>query len=153
MAKFRTNADRYTDVDALQYAITFDPSEGVTQPEFALDCDINTIISRYQAVQAPLPISDISEFTDYTQVGDYQTALQSIVAIDGYFDSLPATIRARFANDPAELMRFLDQPQNRSEAEILGLIQPLGSPVSQTVSGAVAGVGSGEGNALPDVVQ
>ena len=149
---FRSAADDYTSADAALYGISFPPHEGMTQPEFKADCDINTIISRYEAAQAPLPISDISHYLDYSQVTDYQTAMQSVAAIGDYFDSLPATVRKRFANDPSELLAFLDQPQNRSEAEILGLVSPsLSSKGTQAITGgAVAGEGSGEGGARPE---
>ena len=156
MLKFRSNADDYTAQDAAHYGISFSLDEGMTQPEFLADCDINTIISRYQAVQAPLPISDISEFLDYSNVGDYQTALQSISAVEGYFDALPATIRARFSNDPGQLLAFLDDPNNRGVAEALGLVDRPAVPVVLAAGHAVAvgdtgGTPPAEGASPPQV--
>ena len=152
MLKFRSNADDYTAKDALKYGISFPSEEGMTQPEFLADSDINTIISRYQAVQAPLPISDISEYLDYSQVGDYQTAMQSISAIESYFDSLPATIRRRFNDDPGQLISFMDNPENRSEAETLGLVHKVPAVDVVVPVGAVAEGGQGVDGVPPKVV-
>ena len=37
--------------------------------------------------------------------------------------ALPAHLRARFENDPAQLIDFLGDENNRSEAEKLGLLE------------------------------
>jgi hypothetical protein len=45
--------------------------------------------------------------------------------------SLPADLRVRFNHDPVELLNFLDNPQNKTEAIQLGLVngQPVAEPV------------------------
>lgn len=39
--------------------------------------------------------------------------------------SLPAELRKRFRNDPGMLLAFLEDPQNRAEAESLGLVDRM----------------------------
>jgi phage internal scaffolding protein len=46
------------------------------------------------------------------------------MAAEDEFDALPAQIRARFENEPANLIDFLSNEQNRDEAEKLGLVNP-----------------------------
>lgn len=40
------------------------------------------------------------------------------------FASLPATVRARFSNDPYQALRFVDDPKNLPEAIKLGIASP-----------------------------
>jgi len=52
---------------------------------------------------------------------------------------LPAKMRARFHNDPQELLEFISNEENRAEAEKLGLVAkkpetppaPIAQPVTQ----------------------
>lgn len=148
MIKYRTNADDYTSSDAAKFGISFPVHEGMTQPEFASDCDINTIISRYESLQVPMPIADPSQFGDFTGLSDYHTICNRIASIDQHFEDLPATVRKRFDNDPGQLLAFLDDPTSRSEAEQLGLIQK--STTAPVVNAPAAGEGGkGVGTAHP----
>ena len=45
-----------------------------------------------------------------------------VVKAEEAFMTLPAVVRARFANDPAGIFTFLQDPANRDEAVKLGLI-------------------------------
>ena len=60
---------------------------------------------------------------DFSGIGDYHTALNRVIAAQDEFEALPAQIRARFNNDPAELIEFLEDDKNRPEAETLGLVE------------------------------
>ena len=54
------------------------------------------------------------------------------------FMELPAQLRSRFNNDPAELIDFLGKEENREEATKLGLVaaKPISEP-SETPVGEV----------------
>jgi hypothetical protein len=41
--------------------------------------------------------------------------------------ALPADIRTQFDNNPANLIGFLNNPANKTEAEKLGLLKPTSS--------------------------
>ena len=91
------------------------------------ECDINIILERFGKT-GQLPVNTISgTYGDFSGVHDYHTALNAIIASEAEFDALPATIRNRFANDPANLIDFLDDPANKTEAESLGLINSTSS--------------------------
>jgi len=53
---------------------------------------------------------------------DYLTMQTRIADAQADFMKLPAEIRQRFKNDPAELLRFLENDNNAQEAAELGLI-------------------------------
>jgi phage internal scaffolding protein len=87
------------------------------------ECDINTILEKFN-ITGLLPESPLSpRYGDFTGIGDYHTALNRVIAAQDEFEALPAQIRARFDNDPAQLIEFLENSDNRSEAEELGLVE------------------------------
>jgi len=95
------------------------------------DCDINNIISRYQRAAVPLPPLDPSRvrYGDFTDVTNFQDAQIRILEAQEMFDALPAKLRARFENDPAMFLDFVDDPNNMDEMVKLGLVEkPKGVP-------------------------
>ncbi len=97
----------------------------LAQQHFKDECDINNILRQFN-ITGLLPESPLSpRYGDFTGISDYHTALNRVIAAQDEFDALPAQIRARFANDPAQLIEFLENSDNRSEAEELGLIEKV----------------------------
>ena len=87
------------------------------------ECDINNILRQFN-ITGLLPESPLSpRYGDFTGIGDYHTALNRVIAAQEEFEALPAQIRARFDNDPAQLIEFLENSDNRPEAEELGLVE------------------------------
>jgi phage internal scaffolding protein len=94
----------------------------LAQQHFKDECDINNILRQFN-ITGLLPEQPLSpRYGDFTGIGDYHTALNRVIAAQDEFDSLPAQIRARFDNDPANLIEFLNDDANRPEAEELGLV-------------------------------
>lgn len=94
----------------------------LTQQHFRDECDINNILKQFN-VTGMLPQMTLSpRYGDFTGIGDYKSALDRVMAIDEEFMALPANIRARFDNDPEQLINFLDDENNREEAIELGLV-------------------------------
>jgi len=91
------------------------------------ECDINVILERFGKT-GQIPVNAISgTYGDFSGVHDYHTAINALIAAESEFAALPANIRTRFANDPANLMQFLENPENKTEAIELGLIQSTSS--------------------------
>ena len=87
------------------------------------ECDINNILRQFN-ITGLLPESPLSpRYGDFTGIGDYHTAMNRVIAAQEEFEALPAQIRARFNNDPAQLIEFLENSDNRPEAEELGLVE------------------------------
>jgi phage internal scaffolding protein len=107
------------------------PEPSLAQQHCQEDVDINNIIYKYTQTGI-LPIgSQEPTYGDFSMVNDYHTALTAIKNAQNAFNELPANLRERFANDPANLIDFLNDLNNRQEAEKLGLINPL-SPIPET---------------------
>lgn len=99
-----------------------DPS--LAQQHSKDECDINIIMERFGRGQALPEGFRAPQFADFSGIGDYHTAMNRVAEANEAFDAMPAQLRARFNNDPAELMAFLDNGENRSEAIKLGLVPP-----------------------------
>ena len=96
----------------------------LTQQHFKDECDINNILRQFN-VTGLLPESALSpRYGDFTGITDYHSALNQVIAAEDEFMRLPADLRARFENDPAQLIEFLDNSDNKDEAIKLGLVNP-----------------------------
>ena len=101
----------------------------LAQQHFKDECDINTILERFN-ITGLLPESPLSpRYGDFSGIGDYHTAMNRVMAAKDEFMTLPAQIRARFNNDPAQLIEFLQNESNRPEAEELGLVEKAAAEV------------------------
>lgn len=96
---------------------------------FAEECDINNIVNRFQR-NGCFPLSDVrGVYGDFSEIGTYQDALIKIQEADEMFDSLPAQVRAKFDNDTAKFLEFVDDPTNIPEMLKLGLITDVSANV------------------------
>jgi phage internal scaffolding protein len=94
----------------------------LAQQQFKDECDINNILRQFN-VTGMLPEAPLSpRYGDFTGIVDYHSALNAVIAAEDGFMALPAELRARFQNDPEQLINFLDNPENKTEAEKLGLV-------------------------------
>lgn len=101
----------------------------LAQQHYKEECDINTILQKF-SITGILPEAPLSpRYGDFSGISDYHTALNRVIAAQDEFESLPAQIRARFDNDPAKLIEFLDDEANRPEAEELGLVEKAAAEV------------------------
>jgi len=95
----------------------------LAQQHYKEECDINTILEKFN-ISGMLPEQPLSpRYGDFTGISDYHTAMNRVIAAQDEFEVLPAQIRARFNNDPAQLIEFLENSDNRPEAEQLGLVE------------------------------
>lgn len=88
------------------------------------DADINVILKRF-GVSGSFPVPNVAPFYgDFTEIEDYQSALNRVKEADAAFAAMSSEIRNRFDNDPAKLFDFLDNSDNYDEAGKLGLLEP-----------------------------
>ena len=103
--------------------------KGRTKQSFAKECDINNIIAKYQRTGA------IEHFSRHApRYGDvspqtFHQAMNIVTESTSMFEELPANIRARFDNDPAEFLGFVQDPANQEEMVELGLVESAPEPV------------------------
>lgn len=99
------------------------PFPGRTKQAPRQSADINTIIDRYKRTGLVENVSRARQvFADVSGIGSYHESLNKIKAAEEAFMDLPAKVRSRFRNDPAELFAFLGDEKNRPEAVSLGLV-------------------------------
>lgn len=97
-----------------------------TKQSFKDECDINVLMQRYQATGILPAGSAIPRYADVSEL-DYQLAQDTVATANSMFSALPSGLRARFDNDPAKLLGFLEDPKNHAEAFSLGLTKSAGS--------------------------
>lgn len=123
-----------SDAGAVNFATALDR----THQEFREECDINTIMARYNATGVmPQPWKSPPKplWGDFSSVPEFQAAQQLLVDARDAFLSLPAKVRARFHNDPAEVLAFVHDPDNLEEARKLGLANPAPPSPAPPVEG------------------
>lgn len=121
--RFNYNADLVSVLTGLSC-----PEETKTQQHFAEECDINTIVRRFGLTgQLPENVA-MPTYGDYEGVFDFQTAMNTMMDAEKAFMSLPAEVRARFANDPQSLLEFCADDKNIEEARKWGLVPPVAPP-------------------------
>ncbi|AXH74981.1 MAG: internal scaffolding protein [Microviridae sp.] len=127
--KFRTAYDpdaddvsRKTSLDCSVNPDTGEESPSMTQQQFAAECDINEIVRRF-GLTGELPDGYRPPVSgDFTNVGDFQSAMNAVRQAEESFMALPAGMRERFNNDPQQLIDFVSNDKNRDEAMELGLV-------------------------------
>lgn len=126
----------------LRVALDFEGTVSMARQAHKDECDINFIVGRYLA-GGLLPQARGAFFGDVSEVPpDFREALEVVERSRDAFAELPSKVRARFGNDPAEVLDFLRDPANREEAIELGLIEkpPASEPVvTASVEGGAQG--------------
>lgn len=97
-----------------------------TKQCFRDECDINIIMKRFKNTMGVDYLNRYQgyltgEFGDFSNVQDYRSAIEQIDQARGVFDALPAKVRSRFRNDPAEFLDFVQNPANLDEMIDMGL--------------------------------
>lgn len=98
----------------------------MTQQQFKDECDINKVMDRYLrtgVLSDPLNMRGPGTYADFTEMGDYMENMNKVVEAREMFESLPAKVRERFANNPANMIEFVMDSSNKDEAIKLGLLK------------------------------
>jgi len=99
------------------------PSRSRTKPEFHKEANINRIMKKYRRTGLlgdPLQLRNM-KYGDFATGNDFSDMYMRVKDAQFEFNSLPAKIRNRFNNDPAQLVDFINDPKNDAEAIELGL--------------------------------
>ena len=100
--------------------------ESMTQQHFKDECDINNILKSYRG---KIPASTEPAFFMDCTVNDLQSAYEIAEDIGARFDSLDSEVRAKFNNNPLELLEFVHNADNETAAIELGLLpKPAPAP-------------------------
>lgn len=127
-------------------SLKFPPNSRWTKQSFKEECDINTIMARYQST-GEMPVLNVvaPQYLDVTEGFDFQSMQDQVIEARSLFMQLPSLLRNRFANDPAEFLAYVADPSNHEEMFKLGLLkrtdagsqaQPVSLPTSDSASGS-----------------
>lgn len=105
------------------------PEESQVQQHLAEETDINFIMAKYARTGELRHITPlVGEYGDFSDAPDYQTALNRIMEAESLFMELPARVRDRFGNDPAQFVAFATDGKNIDELRSLGLAPEAPKP-------------------------
>lgn len=97
-----------------------------TKQSFKDECDINKIMKRFKKTVGVDYLTKFSGYTngdfgDFSAISDYRSAIEQVSHAREVFDRLPAKVRFKFGNDPAQFLDFCQDPKNLDEMCNLGL--------------------------------
>lgn len=111
-----------------------DPAGDLARQEFKEECDVNHVVSCYMRTGSVPGSRSFTarypQFGDFSGVRSVSEALLKLDECKAEFLELPTDVRKRFGNDPRKLYSFLQDENNRPEAEKLGLVDPKPRPVA-----------------------
>lgn len=131
-------------------------AQGRTKQEFAQECDINNIMSRYLKTGIIEHVRDgAPQFLEASPL-EFQEAMQIVAQAETLFEELPSSIRSRFENDATKLLEFVHDPANVAESVAMGFLDPskLSTPIEAhttppVASNAAVGTTGGQGAPAP----
>lgn len=143
MAKTRLSGRfEYPKVEGLRFDAETRENKDMTQQHFAKEADVNNIMARYTrtgVLTSGLPVSGRQPtFGDFSSADDFQALQNKLVMATNSFCALSSDVRAKFHNSIPELLDFVSNPENKAEAEKLGLL-PVSAvpPVPATPAASV----------------
>ena len=94
----------------------------LTKQSEAAACDVNNIVKHWIQSGGAMDLSQrVGQFLDVSAVPDFRSCQQFLIDAENMFLSIPADVRARFNNDPAVFLDFVQNPANSDELVKLGL--------------------------------
>ncbi len=106
--------------------------KGRTEQHHKKACNVNNIIKKYNKTGLLQQRLNSGIYGDFTGIGDYLSCIQKVQDAHDDFMAVDSKIRKRFRNDPALLIEFVSNDDNREEAISLGLL-PKEAPVEPVV--------------------
>lgn len=114
-----------------------------TQQQFKDECDINVILDRFGAT-GNLPITTVQPMAgDFTGIGTYQEAIESVRSAEENFMQLPSKIRERFSQDSKKFVDFCLDPANIEAVREMGLAPRPEAPKLKDIVNGNQGTNNG----------
>lgn len=85
------------------------------------ETDIKYILEKFGRTGMLPIVKDEALYGDFSSVPDYQQAQNILIQAERQFSALSSDVRKKFDNDPAEFLRFCNNPENKEEMYELGL--------------------------------
>lgn len=107
------------------------PMPSMTRQSEMEACDIHNVLKQFSQQGFENLVRENAargQYADLPDEIDYQASLNTVMAAQASFATLPSQVRERFGNDPARFLEFVANPGNRDEAIRLGLVEPPPPP-------------------------
>lgn len=115
--------------DRQRYRQHIGEDPGQVQQHLAEETDVNYIMSKYRRTGELRHVTKMAgEYGDFSNAPDYKSAIERIMAADNLFMELPARVRDRFNNDPAQFIEFATDGRNIDELRKMGLAPEAPKP-------------------------
>jgi hypothetical protein len=114
--------------------VMFTEGPSMTRQEFAEECDINSIMRRYEGHVSGgpgnlPPVAGTGMYIDFAEMPDnLMDYLQKIKDAENAFMTLPAVVRKEFENDALAFVDYASNPENLDQMREWGLAPPAKSP-------------------------
>lgn len=106
----------------------------LTKQEFKDDTDINVLVRRFGVVPLAAQHHQVPMYSDFSDVVDYQSAMNAILAADEAFMTLPPDLRARYDNNPQLLLEAIDRREFQPLYDAgLRAVSPATKPDSEVI--------------------
>lgn len=109
--------------DGSRISVVVRSGPGRTKQSFREECNINTIMAKYQRTGLIEAVNKIQPAYADVAGFDFQYAMDQILLSQQMFAELPSSVRKRFNNEPRLFVEFVGDPANKDEAVRLGLIK------------------------------
>ncbi len=93
-----------------------------TKQSFKDECDINNIMAKYQKTGLIDHFSANKARYGFAPAADFRESLEIVHEAETLFRGLPSKIRRKFEESPEKFLAFCEDPDNRSEMALLGLL-------------------------------
>lgn len=108
----------------IKSSVDFTGDVGKTKQSMKDECDINNIVKKYtERGFATHMNKSQGVYGDFTSLGGFKEAMDTVLAGKAAFASLPSKLRTYFENDPEKFINFMNEPNNIDEKIKLGLLQ------------------------------
>ena len=102
--------------------LSFEGIPSLCHQSFQAECDVNGIMKKFEKTGLLDHVNEHhGDYGNYIGFDDYHASLNSIRAAEDAFNSIPAKIRAKFDNDPAQFLLFVQDDDNHDEIVAMGL--------------------------------
>lgn len=105
--------------------VQLDPGPGRTKQSFSEESNINLIMAKYEKTGMLDHLNTHQgDYGNFIGAQDYHTSMNLIREAGEAFMTIPAGVRAKFDNDPARFLAYVQDPENKAGMVKLGLAHP-----------------------------
>lgn len=94
----------------------------MTIQSHAEDADINVLMRRFGVTGQITQTLNLPDYADYSEVGDYQSAMNQLLDAQRQFNSLPPSLRSRYNNNPQAFLEAVASGEALPALREAGLI-------------------------------